>query len=499
MSSTVDSPTARLPIGAPAARHLHAFFVAAARPVVAFGIVSSLLMTWALIATVNRGLFGTPAELAFLYAFVYPALAGITAAQVVGESQHCSFTWMLPGVRGKTAFGFFVAGVAVTLIVVGLNAQRAEANPALLLAVGLAAYCLGSLIWDPLSTAVSTVSFAIGLAILVFSAVAEGLATAHPIITAVLVTPATAGFCAWRLFSRRTFRRKPFRPTQRMATSPDDVQRYKHEMRLARKPAGRPWRLGYLGTGSGRWLRAGLYEHWGDIGWSDVLGAQRVWPALLLVIGGDAAIDRAGGGYLERLANVCYYSFFRPPDQPSFGDKPDPHFMVMLVISFIGAAVAFNKPAAVEAGRLYPLSRADRSHLAFLGNLATTALYLLMVGLGSLLLAQSAGWAVGMPLRLDFVPMFLRALLVTVIVMPTVFWIRLRTRSFKDLPAGGRAIVTLAWLIAMWIWVVALCYVLPLILPSPAVELSVLTAMILLSQTIYRHHLKRHFATADLV
>ncbi len=480
------------------ARPFSAFFAAAGRPAVAVSIGACFFAYWGVLTVMNRGIFGAHAGSAFLVALVMPALFGMVAAQVLQELQHCSFTWALPGVRFKTALGFLTAGATVTLIVVGLAAQRADADPAVLLALGFAAYCLGSLIFDPLSPAVSAASLAIGLTILVFSATAAELANAHPLVT-LLVVPATAGVCLRRFFSRRTFRRKPFRPTKPMAISPDRDQSYEREKRLARKPAGRPWRQAYLGTGARKWIRAGLYEHWGDVGLADALSAQRFWPALLAIIGLDAVVDAGGRSYLEALPNIVYHVFFRPPDQPSFGDKPDPHLMAALVISFIGAALAFSKPAAVEEARPYPLSRADRGRIAFLGNLVTTTLFILVVGLGAFMIAQSAGWIAGLPLRLDFVPFFLRALLGTVLMMPAVFWIRLRTRSFLNRPAGERGIVTLLWLIASWIWIIIWCFVIPLILPSPAAELLVSLALIGLSQWLYRHNLRRHFATVDLV
>ncbi len=479
--------------------YLHAFFIAAGRPVVAVSIGACLLGSWGVITVVDRGVLGAHADPSFLFTFVLPALVGLVAAQVLQELQHCSFTWPLPGVRWKTAFGFLLAGVMVTLIVVGLAAQHAAASPAVLLAVGFIGYCLGSLIFDPLSPAVSAASLGVGLAILAFSATAAELAIAHPVLTGLLAAPAAAGLSLWRFFSRRTFRRKPFRPTKAMVASPIQAQRYEREKRLARKPAGRPWRQVYLGTGARHWVRAGLYEHWGDLGWADVLSAQRFWPAVLMVMGLDAVVDHGGRGYLEALANIFYHSFFKPPDQMSFGDKPDPHLMVMFAISFMGAVLAFSKPAAVEEGRPYPLSRADRGRVAFLGNLVTTLLLILVVGLGAFAVAQGAGWAAGLPLRLDFIPLFLRAVLGTVLVMPAVFWIRLRTRSFQNRPAGERGIVTLVWLIGMWFWVIVWCSVMPLILPWPAAELSVSAALIGLSQWLYRRNLRWHFSTADLV
>ena len=479
--------------------YLHGFFAAAARPAVAFGAGACLLGSWGVIAVIQRGALGAHADLGFLCTLVLPAFAGLLAAQMLQELQHCSFTWPLPGVRWKTALGFLLAGVMVTLIVVGLAAQQATASPAVLLAVGFAAYCLGSLIFDPLSPAMSSVSLAIGLAILVFSATAAELATAHPLLTGALVAPVAAGVSLWRFFSRRTFRRKPFRPTKAMAISPVETQRYERERRLMRQPAGRPWRQAYLGTRAGSWTRASLYEHWGDLGWADVLRAQRFWPALLIVLGFDAVVDGDDHSYLDALANVFYHAFFRPPGQPSFGDKPDPHLMVALVISFIGASLAFSKPAAVETGRPYPLSRADRGRLAFLANAVTTLLYFLGVAVAAFTIAQGAGLAAGLSPRLDFVPHFLRVLLGTVLVMPAVFWIRLRTRSFQNRPAGERGIITLVWLIAMWIWITTWYSLIPLILPSPMLELLISTGLIALSQWLYRRNLRWHFGTADLV
>ncbi len=479
-------------------RPLHAFFLAAGRPAVAVGIGFLLVVSWGVIVALTRGFPGVHAPLGFLCALVLPALAGILAAQVVHELQHCSFTWPLPGVRWKTALGFFVAGAAVTLAVVGSTWQRAELGPGVLLAVGIASYCLGSLLNDPLSSTVSALAAAVALALLVFSAAAAELAAAHPLLTVAVVAPATAGVCAWRYFGRRTFRRKPFRPTRPMGWAPDQVQRYERQKRLARKPAGRRWRQAYLGNDAWKWTRAGLYESWGDLGWADAFGTFRIWPAVLLVVGLDAALDRGDLSYGSAFANVLYRAFFRPPDHPSFGAEDDPHLMVMLVVSFIGASLAFSKPAAVEEGRPYPLSRDDRSRIAFRGNLVTSALFLLVVGPGFFLVAQAAGWAAGLPLRLDFIPHFLRALLATLVLMPAVSWIRLRTRSFQDRPAGERGIVTTVWLIVLWVAVGVGCFLTPLLV-APLVELAMLAVLILLSQSIYRRSLRWHFATADLV
>ena len=58
--------------------------------------------------------------------------------------------------------------------------------------------------------------------------------------------------------------------------------------------------------------------------------------------------------------------------------------------------------------------------------------------------------------------------------------------------------VTILWSFAICGVVTAWCYIFPLLLPSPAVELAVTAVLIGLSQAIYRRRLERHFATADL-
>ncbi len=219
---------------------------------------------------------------------------------------------------------------------------------------------------------------------------------------------------------------------------------------------------------------------------------------LLLIFGLDAVIDSGGRSYGEAFANVAYHAFFRPPGEP-FGDKGDPHLMVAFLIGLAGAFLAFLNSAAVEEGRPFPLSRADRGRIAFKANLVTSALFLLVAGAGAFLFAQAAAWAAGLPLRLDFVPFFARAILATLLAMPAVFWLRLRTDSFQNRPPGERALVTALWSFAMLIWVTLWCYVIaPLVLKVPAIELPVSLGLILLAFAIYNRSLEHHFATADL-
>ncbi len=482
--------------------HLRPFLLLAGRPAAFFLILINLLVSLGVILILRLPEFpGAPADLAFLIAFVIPALIGATAGQAIQEMQHCSFTWSLPGVRWKTALGFLASGAAVTLLAVGLSWNlEAATGHLVLLAVGLSAYCLGSLFDDPLSSWLSVAAVTLALLVALFSAGWAVLADENTVVTAGLVTPAMIALSLRRLFSRSTFRRKPFLPTRTLADSLsfEPGERYEREKLMAKRPGRRRWRPVYLGSGTWSWIRASWYETWGD-GRRAVLATTRFWPAVLLVTGAYAVGDEGGESYLEAFAKTFYHAFFRPPEMPSFGELPDPHLMVMLVVSLIGPALAFSAPVAVESDRGYPLSRGDRCRIAFWGHLANLALFALTAGLGFFLIAQTVGWAVGYGLRLDFLPHYLRVLLATLVLMPLVWWFRLRNGSCESWEPGERAVAMIFGILLIWIAIGMWSFLVPLMLPSAVAEVATLAVLLALSLWSYRRNLVRYFATADLV
>ena len=220
----------------------------------------------------------------------------------------------------------------------------------------------------------------------------------------------------------------------------------------------------------------------------------------LLVTGAYTMGDEGGESYLAAFAKTFYHAFFRPPDMPSFGEQHDPHLLVVLVVSLIGSALAFTAPVVVENDRGYPLSRGERCRIAFWGHLANLALYAAAAGLGFFLIAQTVGWTVGYGLRLDFLPHYLRGVLATLVLMPLVSWVRLRTRSFESWEPGEQGVVFVLGILGIWLAVGFWSLYVPLTyLPSVAVELGVLAALLCLMLWFYRRKLERYFATADLV
>lgn len=475
-------------------RHLRAFFLLAGRP--AMGCATLLI---GLVVVMGVTVLAPPGQ-AFLLAFALPAMAGMLAGQLVQELQHGSFAWPLPGVRWKTALGFLLTGAAVTLLTLGLSWLRGDTSPLVFFAVGLSAYGLGSLLFDPLSPWVSAVTSGVGLSILIFSAGWAELAVSHPLITIALVAPAMVGVSLWRTFGRTTFRRKPFHPTLGVVSAfdPEIIKRYEREKLMAAKPGRRSWRAGYLGTGSREWIRASWYETWGD-GQRAARMFTRAWPVLLLIVAAHAWRDEGGETYLVAFAKTFYHAFFRPPDEPSFGEHPDPHLLVTLTVSFFGALLAFEVPAAVASDRGYPLSRRDRCRIVFWGQLANLALYALAVGLGLFLIVQTVGWVVGYGLRLDSLPYYLRSLLATLVLMPMISFERLRARSFESREPGKRAIAfhsgTLMVISVVGLW----SFMVTVVSPPVVVELGVMAALLAQSLRFHRRRLEEHFATADLV
>jgi hypothetical protein len=152
----------------------------------------------------------------FVAAFAFPASAGWLAGAVIQEFQHTTIANLLPGVRSRIAAGFLTTGLGIALLVVGVIATTGSPRPAfpVLFVIALAGYCLGGVLFDPRSARLTVLHMIVALSAIVVSRDLAGIVTAHP-WPSVVIAVAIAAFAIFRLFSRTTFRRKPF-----LATSP---------------------------------------------------------------------------------------------------------------------------------------------------------------------------------------------------------------------------------------------------------------------------------------
>jgi hypothetical protein len=153
---------------------------------------------------------------------------------------------------------------------------------------------------------------------------------------------------------------------------------------------------------------------------------------------------------------------------------------------------------ALSAGIAYPLSRRQRAEVSFRGQLVDAGFLLGVVGTCLFAFGSVAGWIVGYEPRFDFMPFFLRVLLVTVVVLPFAHWGRLGLLAASWRRAANSQVTLIFGIIAFDIAVLVGAFFSSALFKSAAVELVVLTVAVLASHGIHRSLLIDYYRTADL-
>ncbi|MDH3626489.1 MAG: hypothetical protein OEV00_04700 [Acidobacteriota bacterium] len=437
----------------------------------------------------------------FIAVLWFTAAAGWIVGLVIQEFQHTSFAHHLPGVRSRIATGYLTTGIVVTVVVVGVISRLISTpqNLPLMLVIGLAAYCAGGILRDPLSNWITAINTTLAVLVVIRSRDLAASAAEHPWF-AGLVSIAIGAACTHRLFARSTFRRKPFRLSKplpgRFSIAQSD--RYERQQRVADRSKRLGWRTGYLGSGPWGWVRAAFHETHGALGWRAVIrGISRLWGFGLLVVL-FAWIDRGEMAFGEALGRTLYDALFRSPHQGPIGEKGGPYLMIVIVIAALGIVRALFKGIGLVDALHHPVSRLQRAQVAYRGGLVDLGFYLLVVGVGLYALGHLTGLWVGYTLRFDFMPFYFRALLVTLVLIPLGHWGRLKLQAASRRRAENM-IVGVAFGVVGFVVLVVICvYLSPLIFVSPIVELTVLVSALLLSQWALRHKLADYYRTADL-
>jgi hypothetical protein len=431
----------------------------------------------------------------------FPCAAGWLFGLVVQEFAHTSFAGQLPGVRRRIAAGYLAMGALVTLMTVFFVAQSEPRpfGPWLMIVLGFGAYCAGGVLLDPLSKWVTAVNAAVVLLIAARSRAIAEQAGDHPWIAGALaLTVGAAGL--WRLFARRTFRLKPFRLTNPLPGRFSVERTAENERRRIisdhSKKVG--WRSGYLGVGSWAWLRAAHHEVHGGLGWKAFARAlSKMWGLLLIVLV-SAWIDKGDMSFLRALGYSLYDAMFRSPHVEPFGKAGGPYLMVMIIVAISGFMTALSKPIALGDRLLYPLSREQRARVSFHGGLADAAILFLVLGAGLFAIGHVVGLLVGFEPHFDYMPYYLRALLVTLVLMPLAHWGRFRLQIARREKAeltiigivfGGAGFV-IAVVVGLWFTAV--------LFASPLAEFAVMAAAFAFTHLIYRKKLQDYYRTADL-
>ncbi|MCP3957462.1 MAG: hypothetical protein GY719_06385 [bacterium] len=482
-------------------KSLGAFLGLAVRPAVIFPAMFVLLIQW-ILAGFLRGLADFPeshadgilrlGDFVVITTFFFPVLIGLVAGPPLHELQHSSFAWTLPAAHRRVLGGFVASGVALGLFTVLIHAGAGR-HLAVVFAFAFTGYCLGA-------AAPAPAMILVLLPVTIFSRPIGELADTYPAVV-MAVAGVVCGVCLWRTFSRSTFRRKPFMPApQAYSFSAASAARLRREQLVARGPTRRAWSEGYLGTALGRWTRAAVYETYGGMGRKEVLTgvAWLLYVGIYLTVtvglrARDVQAGRGEGSYLETLGETIHQVVSQPPDMSA--SSWFLRLVITLLICGVGLGLVASGQPELLRGRLYPLSRKDLGRLAYRNHLVSAGAYCLVTVLICCGLGLAAGLLAGHGLRLDFAPLWLRALLWTLAALPLGHWLHQRAKALDEpLPNLAQAVVAVAIIVG----VCCLTLVAALRLPA-ALELAGVVALIALGQAIFRRQLLRDTATADLI
>lgn len=474
---------------------LQAFFFLVARPAMLvwflFWIAAVGLMTAVM---TDPKFIAAPTDVLFARVLAFPLVVGLLSGLAIQELQHCWFASTLPDVRRKTSFGFVVAGIGFTSIVVALQSVAGSAHGLWsLLSIGFAAFCLGGIASHPRHREMTLFFIAVAAIAWLGSAQAGTFCASHQAV-AIVGSLSFASLALWLRFGEGSFRRLPFHPRIELAGtfSMKHSAQTAREKLARRKQRKRPWREGSMGSNTGAWVRAGFYESTGGLGWSDI---PRLAPPVLMLVAmvalNSLSRERIGPWY-RAISDSLWLAIFNPPGV----DARSQHVLVIFLVAVIGLFSMAGLTSSLDPRRHYPLSRRDLARVTFWFHAAATAASLALVGITLAFIGTVAGAVAGRRLELIFVPNFVRAILVTAITLPVATWVWLRIRinlrnaGYPTVLMGGMAFVALVWF---------LTFLSSSILVFPAGELAFLAIALVASQLLYRRRLADYFATEDLV
>ncbi len=479
-------------------RYRPAFLPLIIRPAMfVWGLLCVVMTTLAILGLSDSGSTHlVDADAAVLASIGYPLVAGILAGGALREFQHGSFAWALPDGRRQSAIGFLVFGLVtaglIVLIILGVGTAH-HALP--LVVLGWVFFCFGATFVHPASNWVAAICVLMTLAAMAKSDSLGQLVDAWPVVSSVVLL-VLVGALTRHLFSRAIFRSMPSRTTAPVSgafslrrSERNERQRMLERARNRSLPSRRQ-----LGDRPWPWVGAAVYQNYGAEGWRVVFRVLSRLALLFALITAHAAFD-----HTDELPTSIFKSIhdalFQPPHLPQYGEHP-PYMAVILWIAAIGIGVVMMMPVRLRTGMLYPLDRRQRACVAYRGGLLELAGYAALMSTILLVVGYLAGWLVGYEFRVDFIPFFVRPLLVTLILLPLVQYVGVRgslARSREDV--GSVAVLVtgvIAFAFVVLIWSIA----------SPPVvsltEIGILGGLLVLSQLLYRSAVYARFRHSDL-
>ncbi len=417
-----------------------------------------LLVLWA--AGTKLDSLSEPGRL-ILLTMALPSIAGFFVGQSVGEIQYTPLFWSLPRIRRRLVCSVCLTGAAVSVPITWAYDWLGGFAPS----IPILASCF---LWYSLAFTIGTFEFIdaqslrfrrsadlfITILIIVFGILSINRITDLYIVQPTLCTLVTligALFYLKRNFAVNAARGKSIvsMPLFHRYT----FGSYQTAWLAGRRDSSRRWKRAAPLTGIVDWIRAGEYENYGTvrIGWIGLAFLSSLSMLALVAI-----LIRIFGQY-------------------------QPHTVVVVGLGIM----MLQQSLYVQKGWLYPLSRPQLARLAFWSSLLHNALYCGSWILGFFLLEGLTGILAGLDLA--------RPLLLMFICNPVIQWVRFRNRQFKVSSYVILALFLIAYTILSTTWLEFGPRI------SFAYEAAAVTGLILVSQGVFRHKIRRHFRSGDLV
>jgi hypothetical protein len=435
---------------------------------------------------------------ALLVCFGYPFVAGTLAGMALREFQSSSFAWTLPGVRSRTALGFLACALTLSMVVVALTLSGdVTQNLVLLTGFGTASFYLGAVSVHPASRWLGFASSLLALLVVFESGHMARLIDTY-LLTSVSLTAVLTGLCMQQLFGLSVFRGMPSIPTSPMAgafslNASLRMERLKlvtaTHTHVDELPAG-------FDHSIWSWVRAAAYESYGPQPVKVALRSISRLGLLFCLIVLHTLLEPRSVPLLEMIGKITYDALFRPPYLAAIGDRP-PYVAVSLWIAAMGAGIVFATPLALRSKLLYPLARRQRSQIAHRASLALGATFAVLMAASFLIVGHLAGWLADYPLRMDFIPFFVRPLLGTLILLPSAQYAAVLSLTSNFTKQYGAAFLLIMGMTAFVTVVLAWSFLLPSVLTLTEMVLS--AALLIASQFVYRRALEKRYTQADLV
>ena len=223
----------------------------------------------------------------------------------------------------------------------------------------------------------------------------------------------------------------------------------------ARRDSTRIWKRAAPLTGLVDWIRAGVYENYGTVR-IGLLGTAFLYSVCLLA-------------YVAALVRIFGQYQLHP----------------VVAVSLSLGIVTLQLSLYLKKSWLYPLSRSQLARLSYWSSLLHNALYCGPLILGSFLLEGLTGIFTGLDLT--------RPVLLMFICTPVIQWVRFRNEQFKVSSYVILAFFLIGYTILSTTWLEFGPRI------SFAYEAAAVTGLILVSQGVFRHKIRRHFRSGDLV